>query len=149
MFALFTKEYEERKQTAPTVLERVDEFADAHKDYINTNDPNQVLTTFAEDKQKQIKIEVTTKPVDTIVDKIVIEPKMKVRPIDVIEKPKKVDVVEKVESKSDLDFLEDKLEATQDLIDVLEMTDGDSKDVEYLKSLLETTKDLISLMELA
>lgn len=149
MFALFTKEYEERKQTAPTVLERVDEFADAHKDYINTNDPNQVLTTFAEDKQKQIKIEVTTKPIETIVDKIVIEPKIRVRPIDVVEKPKKVEVVEKIESKSDLDFLEDKLEATQDLIDVVEMTDGDSKDLVYLKSLLETTKDLISLMELA
>ena len=144
MFEMFKKEYEDRKETAPSVLERVDEFADAHGEYLT-----KFLTTFTEDKQKQIKIEVTTKPVETIVDKIVIEPKMKVRPIDVTKKPKKVEVVEKVESKSDLEFLQDKLETTQDLIDVVEMTDGDSKDMEYLKSLLETTKDLISLMELA
>jgi hypothetical protein len=52
-------------------------------------------------------------------------------------------------SKTDLEFLQDKLQTTEDLIDVLEMTDGDSKDLEYLKNLLETTKDLISLMELA
>ena len=141
MLALFTKEYEARKETAPTVLERVDEFSDANKEYLT-----EFLTTFTEDKQKEVKIGVSAKPIEVIVDKIVIEPKVKVRPIDIAKKPKKVNVVKKVESKSDLEFLQDKLEATKDLIDVLKMTDGDSKDMEYLKSLLETTKDLISLM---
>lgn len=145
MFLIFKKEYEDRKQTAPTVLQRVDEFADAHGEYLT-----QFLTTFADDKQKKVEVtpkqEVSKKSSEEVV---IIEPKIKVKPIDVNKPPRKSDVVDKTESKSDLEFLQEKLEATQDLIDVLEMTDGDSKDLEYLKSLLETTKDLISLMELA
>jgi len=147
MFAKFSKEYEERKNLAPTVLERVDEYADAHSQYINTNDPNQVLTTFKEDKQKPAKIEDKPKVVENITEDVIfVEPKKRNIP--------KKEVIEKVEvteskPKNDLEFLQEKLDATQDLIDILEMTGGDSKDMEYLKSLLETTKDLMSLMELA
>jgi hypothetical protein len=150
MFILFTKEYEDRKQTAPTVLERVDEFADAHKEYINTNDPNQVLITFKEDKQKQVVIEEKPKVIEKTPKEIIfVEPKKEEKPKGVLITSIATPKVESKESKSDLEFLQEKLEATQGLIDVLEMTDGDSKDLEYLKSLLETTKDLISLMELA
>jgi hypothetical protein len=145
MFEIFKKEFEERKDVAPTVLERVDEFSDANQEYLT-----KFLNPFAIDIQKPIKIEEKPKVIEEITKEVIfVEPKKKVEPkgkiINVIDtskiKPKK--------SKTDLEFLQDKLEATKDLIDVLEMTDGDSKDLEYLKNLFETTEDLISLMELA
>ena len=136
MLLIFKKEYEERKKVAPSVLQRVDEFIDGHDKYLT-----EFLIAFKEDEQKQVKIEVSGKVLD--------DSKLKTRPIDNSEKPKRLKqktTVDIVESKTDLEFLQEKLEATKDLIDVLKMTDGDSKDLEYLTSLLDTTNDLISLI---
>jgi hypothetical protein len=147
MFLIFQKEYEERKTLAPTVLEKVDEFADANDEYL-TKFLNPITS---QTPKLNVTEDKTTKEVEPIViekitkDVIFVEPKKAGKPKGVSDissvKPKK--------SKTDLEFLQEKLEATQDLIDIFEMTDGDSKDLEYLKSLLETTKDLMSLMELA
>ena len=47
---------------------------------------------------------------------------------------------------SDKEYLESKLIASQDLLDVLDATQGDEKDIQYVKNMIEVTKDLISLL---
>lgn len=141
MLIIFQKEYSERKLKSPTVLKRVDEFSDANEEYLT-----KFLTTFDEDEEEETIIEVLPKDDIVIVeDVIVVKPKVRVRPAD-ITKGKKVEKTEKVKVKSDLDFLNDKLQATKNLIDVIKMTGGNSEDLEYLENLSRTTKNLISLM---
>lgn len=51
-----------------------------------------------------------------------------------------------VSSDSDIEYLKSKLIASQNLLDVLDATQGDEKDIEYVKNMIEVTKDLISLL---
>ena len=53
---------------------------------------------------------------------------------------------EVVSGASDKEYLESKLIASQDLLDVLDATQGDKKDIEYIKNMIEVTKDLIDLI---
>jgi len=53
---------------------------------------------------------------------------------------------EVVSGGSDKEYLESKLIASQDLLEVLDATQGDEKDIEYVKNMIEVTKDLISLL---
>jgi hypothetical protein len=74
----------------------------------------------------------------------------KVRSDEEIQKAYKefVPVKEKevVSASSDKEYLESKLIASQDLLEVLDATQGDEKDIEYVKNMIEVTKDLISLL---
>jgi hypothetical protein len=75
----------------------------------------------------------------------------KVRSDEEIQKAYKefVPVKEKevVSASSDKEYLESKLIASQDLLEVLDATQGDEKDIEYIKNMIEVTKDLISLLK--
>ena len=100
--------------------------------------PQQI--TFNIDKTKPTKIEVEAK--------VIQEPKeiVKKKPVKVIEKTPTF--VEQEKEENDLDFLVSKLEATNDLISLLEMSGEESDDLEFLKELKTATEDLISLLEL-
>ena len=60
---------------------------------------------------------------------------------------KKTEEKEEVSSGSDIEYLKSKLIASQDLLEVLDATQGDEKDIEYVKNMIEVTKDLISLLK--
>jgi len=137
IYAQFLKEFDERRNTAPSVLYRVDEFSDANEECIVRD-----LVTFEIDKQKPIKIDEKVKI------KPIVEEPIKIIETDTIKKPKFVEEQEELEN-NDLKFLENKLKATEDLISLLEMTDEDSNDLVFLNELKIATKDLISLLELA
>lgn len=53
---------------------------------------------------------------------------------------------EQISSGSDIEYLKSKLIASQDLLEVLDATQGDEKDIEYVKNMIEVTKYLISLL---
>ena len=54
---------------------------------------------------------------------------------------------EQVSSDSDIEYLKSKLIASQNLLDVLDATQGDEKDIKHIKDMIEVTKKLISLLE--
>ena len=141
-FQEFTKLYLENLSTAPSVLVRVDEFADDNEKYLIPQ-----LITFNIDKTKPTKIEVEAKVIDEpIKEEKEVKEIVKKKPIKVIEKTPTF--VEQEEEENDLQFLVSKLEATNDLISLLEMSGEDSDDLEFLKELKTATEDLISLLEL-
>ena len=75
----------------------------------------------------------------------------KVRSDEEIKKAYKefIPVTKKDDTPSDdnLEYLKNKLIASQELLDVLDATQGDEKDIEYVKNMIQVTKDLISLMQ--
>jgi hypothetical protein len=98
-------------------------------------------------KTKPTKIEVEAKVIDEpIKEEKEVKEIVKKKPIKVIEKTPTF--VEQEEEENDLQFLVSKLEATNDLISLLEMSGEESDDLEFLKELKTATEDLISLLEL-
>jgi len=54
---------------------------------------------------------------------------------------------EVISASSDKEYLEKKLIASKELLEVLDATQGDEKDIEYVKNMIEVTKDLIYLLK--
>ena len=115
MLEIFSKQAIENKKVAVTISERVNEFAEL----------NGILkerySAFASDKAKVV---------DTFEEKLDIKPKAK----EV--------VIEEKEVSSESEFLNDKIEAFTDLLDI----ESDESEIEFLKEKIEAFKDLLELV---
>ena len=70
----------------------------------------------------------------------------KVRSDEEIQKAYKEFIPVKENENNDLEFLKEKLKASQDLLDLLRETDSKSKEIIFLEEMIQVTKDLIDLI---
>lgn len=70
----------------------------------------------------------------------------KVRSDEEIQKAYKEFIPVKKNENDDLEFLKEKLKASQDLLDLLRETDSKSKEIIFLEEMIQVTKDLIDLI---
>ena len=70
----------------------------------------------------------------------------KVRSDEEIQKAYKEFIPVKENENNDLEFLKEKLKASQDLLDLLRETDSESKEIIFLEEMIQVTKDLIDLI---
>lgn len=112
-FEQFTQEFIERRMVAPTISERIQEFGNMN--YIL----HEVVKPFEEDKAKVVK---------TYSEELEIKPNL--------------EEVKEVEEVSEKEFLEAKIEAFEDMLDVEENED----EINFLKEKIEAFKDMLDLI---